>query len=252
MSEVKLSLLENAENFLIHSLSQAITAEKNPQNWKYAILHLVQSIELLLKELLKREHEILIYKNIDNPKETVSLEIAVTRLQNISKLKFNVEDLEKISLASTYRNQIVHYEFSFREKEIKSIFAKLLGFLQSILSSQFKKNIKDVVNVEIWKEAVQIIEYAKELQTRAQERYEKEGIKNEMIMGCRKCHQKSFVFQNGINTCYVCGDSDYIGQCEGCDKYFYLDELQGTHEYDDHQFCSKCLQSTYDYYRHYY
>lgn len=243
MGEVKLTLLENAENFLSHSLSQAIVSEHNPENWKYAILHLVQSIELSLKELLKKEHQILIYKNVDKPKETVSIEYAVARLQNIAKINFKSDDLETISLASNIRNEIVHYEFSFKEEEIKPVYAKLLGFLQSIFNSYFKKNLSTIIDDEIWAEAVKIIEYTNELQKRAEERFQKENIDGYLIMECRRCRQKSFVFQDDINTCYVCGDVDDVSQCDGCEEYFYSDELRGSHEFDDKVYCNDCLQS---------
>ena len=54
MKELKLTLQENSFDFLKQSLSQAVLSEKTPENWKYAILNLVQAIELSLKELLKR------------------------------------------------------------------------------------------------------------------------------------------------------------------------------------------------------
>lgn len=240
MSEIKLTLIENAENFLVHSLSQAIVAEKDSQNWKYAILHLVQSIELSLKELLKKEHRILIYKNVDKPKETVSLEYAVARLQNIAKLNFNPDDLEKITLASNIRNEIVHYEFSFKEEEIKPIYAKLIGFLQYIFNTYFNKNLSAIIDNKIWEEAVKIIEYTNELQKRAEERFKSEGIDEYMIMECRRCHQKSFVFQDGINCCYVCGNIDKVSQCDNCYEYFYLDELTQGRENEEMYLCFKC------------
>jgi hypothetical protein len=242
MAEIKLTLLENAENFLSHSLSEAIVAETSPQNWKYAILHLVQSIELSLKELLKREHAILIYKNVDKPKDTVSLDFAVMRLQNIANYKFKSEDLDTISLASKYRDQIVHHEFSFKEEEIKPIFAKLIGFLQTVFGSYFGKNLSSIINEGIWKEAVKIIEYTTELQKRAEDKFLKEGIEEHLIMDCRKCYQRAFVIQDDINTCYVCGTVDEVSQCDGCEEYFYSDELSGSHEFDDKQYCTDCLE----------
>lgn len=242
MSYIKLTLIENAEDFLKQSLSQAIYSEKNPQNWKYAILYLVQSIELSLKELLRREHEILIYKNIDNPIETVSIDYAVKRLQKISKIKFNQRDLNNINIASKYRNKIVHYGFSFKEKEIKTTYAKLIGFLKSVFYTHFKKNLDIIVGDKIWQEAVQIIEYSNELLKRAKVRFKEENIKIENIILCRLCSQDAFVIQGEINTCYVCGIEDDIGVCDGCDCIFYYDELTPSHEFDDKRYCEDCLQ----------
>ena len=250
MSQLKLTLQENCFSFLNHSLSQAIIAEKSQENWKYAILNLVQAIELALKELLKKEHPILIFKNIDNPTETVSLQFAVARLQKISKIIFDKDDLDTISLASKYRNEIVHYEFSFKIEEIKLIYAKLIGFLQSFTNKYFKKDLNEIVQADLWEEALNIIEYSNELQKRAEERFKEENIDLHYVIECRRCHQFGFVVQDEIDTCYVCGDKDESGKCDNCEEYFYLDELSSLHEHDPYSFCEQCrdaiIQRHYD------
>lgn len=241
-SELKYSLMENSYSFLKHSLSQAIQAEKEPEYWKFALLHLVQAIELVLKELLRKEHPILIYKSIDNPNETVSLKFAASRLQKISKIKFNPEDLNIIEIASNYRNQIVHYSFSFKVAELKSIYAKLIGFLQSFMVKHFKVSLDAIVESDNWDEALFIIEYAKELEKRAEERIKEEGIHEDLIMECSRCYNFTFVFQDEIDTCYACGYKDEVHQCDGCEEFFYVDDLMGRHEFDDNYFCSECRE----------
>lgn len=256
MADIKLSLLENAHNFLNHSLSQAIVAEEYPENWKYAILHLVQAIELSLKELLRREHPVLIYKNIDKPKETVSLNYAAGRLQKICNIKFEKDDMDTLTLASNYRNQIVHYEFSFKQEEIKPIYAKLLGFLQSFNTEHFKANLDDIIEGDVWKEAVNIIEYAEELYKRAEELFESEGIDYSLILECRRCYQHAFVFQDNINKCYVCGYVDEVQSCTSCKNYFYKDQLEPISEDYGELLCEQCLKylsdQAYYYYHEYY
>ena len=150
MSKINFTLLENSYNFLNFSLLQAIEAEVNPEKWKYAILHLVQAIELILKERLKREHPSLIFRDVDKQKETVSLEFAASRLQKISKIEFDKSDLDTIWLATSFRNQIVHFEFSIEIVEIKSVYSKLIGFFQSFLLKEFKISLDTIINKEIW------------------------------------------------------------------------------------------------------
>lgn len=133
--------------------------------------------------------------------------------------------------------------FLLKEEEIKPIYAKLLGFLQNLFITHFNKKLDEIIDYEIWKEAVKIIEYTTELLERAKDRFKKEGIEEYLILECRRCHQKSFVFQDDINTCYVCGDIDEVGKCDGCEDYFYRDELRGSHEFDDNEYCNECLQS---------
>jgi HEPN domain-containing protein len=53
---IRMDLRENAYDFLNESLRAAENAEGRPHAWKFAILHAVQAIELLLKARLQAEH----------------------------------------------------------------------------------------------------------------------------------------------------------------------------------------------------
>jgi len=243
MAEVKLTLLDNAQNFLIHSLIEAVNAEEKPDDWKYAILHLVQAIELYLKELLRREHPSLIYRNIDKPKDTVSLEYATNRLQSISNINFHMDDLDALKIASEYRNQIVHYEFSFNQESVKSTYAKLVGFIKSFLLEHFNQELDELIEKKIWDKIIDIIEYSNELYKRAEKRFKEDNIDETFIMECRRCNQWAFVFQDEINTCYVCGEIDEVAECKGCGEYFYIDELEPLYRESDEYYCRECLRS---------
>ncbi len=244
MPQIALSLIENSHNFLNESLAQAIIAEENPEYWKYAILHLVQAIELSLKERLKLEHPSLIYKNIDAPKETVSLRFAADRLQKIANVKFEKSDLKSIHLATEYRNKIVHYSFSFSIIGIKSIYSNLIGFLQNFSIEHHGKNLSQVVDYKIWDEAVKITDFLHELKKRAEERIKKEKIQSDFLLECKECHQKTFVFQGDIDSCYVCGFEESVIQCVACDEYcFYDDAVWFDTNWSDEVYCPECNES---------
>jgi len=250
MSKINFTLLENSYNFLNYSLNEAIEAESKPEKWKYAILHLVQAIELILKERLRQEHPSLIFRDVDKQKDTVSLEYAASRLQKISKIEFDKNDLDTIWLATSFRNQIVHFEFSIEIVEIKSIYSKLIGFFQSFLLKQFKISLDNIVSEEIWSEAIKIIDYVDELLKRAEERFRDENIEENWVFECPKCHQYSFVIQDEINTCYVCGHIDQMEQCNWCEEYYYIDDMQTLNDYDDKLYCNDCyseMQNRHDY-----
>jgi HEPN domain-containing protein len=70
---LQLNLLDNAQSIIIEALRKVVVAEKDHSEWKFAILHVLQAIELSLKELLRLQHRILIYTNVDKPEHTVSL-----------------------------------------------------------------------------------------------------------------------------------------------------------------------------------
>lgn len=200
MAEIKLSLLENAHCFIVEAVSKAILAQRDSIHWKYAILNLVQAIELSLKELLLRQHPALIYKDIDKPYKTVSLEFAQLRLEKIGGVMFDDADVDLIKKASEYRNQIVHYKFAFKETDLKLVFAKLLGFLQQFHTSHFEQSLNKIIPCREWHEVLVILEWAQELFLRAQVRFNDEQIDSNLIWVCRHCCWESFVVQDGRNN----------------------------------------------------
>jgi hypothetical protein len=129
MRSLKLNLVDNARSFIEEALNKAIQAEDAPHQWKFAIIHLVQGIELSLKELLRIEHPILIYRNIDNPRETVSQKEAIKRLVRLRSFELSEDENNALTMAITLRNNMIHHEYEVKPVEVKAAFSKLLGFL---------------------------------------------------------------------------------------------------------------------------
>ena len=240
MADIKLSLLENAHSFIVEALSKAILAEKDSTQWKYAILNLVQAIELSLKELLRRQHPALIYRDVDKQNETVSLKFARSRLEQIAGITFEQADLNSIQKASDCRNEIVHYQFSFKDTEMKLVFAKLLGFLQHFHLTHFDKPLNKIIPNQLWQEVVGVLDYAKELFEKAHARCKTEKIDPDLIWACRHCCWESFVIQDNINTCYVCGETDTIFECDECRHLLYTDDYTDFQK-DGKRICKRCI-----------
>ncbi|MCD5419709.1 hypothetical protein LRS71_09085 [Rhodococcus pyridinivorans] len=137
---LKLSLLENAYDSFNESLMKAEQAEDVPSNWKYAVLHLVHSIELVLKERLRREHRLFIYSNVDKPNHTVSLEGALTRLQVID-VDLDKRDVVAIDRAIKWRNQIIHYEVDMHVADVRENYLLLFDFLDHFHGNHFDGGI---------------------------------------------------------------------------------------------------------------
>ncbi|WP_409068369.1 hypothetical protein ACFLKB_13040 [Clostridium sp. FAM 1755] len=89
---MRLNLLENA----MDSLSEAIDYYVNGKTYadercyKFCVIMLYHSAELILKEILVREHKTLIYEQIDHYKngkgtKTIGLRVALMRVRNICK-----------------------------------------------------------------------------------------------------------------------------------------------------------------------
>ncbi len=101
---------------------------RNVHDWPFAILHITQSIELMLKHVLKSVHPILIFEDVDNPRKSVSIERALGRLQTAGVLVGEKEKLV-IRKVADYRNLVVHYEFELHRFECKKVYAQLFEFV---------------------------------------------------------------------------------------------------------------------------
>ncbi|MCP4338770.1 MAG: hypothetical protein GY799_07750 [Desulfobulbaceae bacterium] len=96
---MKYNLLDNAYSFINEAILNARKAKRNSRFWSFAILHTIQGLELLLKNVLREEHPILIFENIDNPKNTVSLSKALERLIAIAQVDIDEKEKRTIKRA---------------------------------------------------------------------------------------------------------------------------------------------------------
>lgn len=216
MVDLKMSLHDNSKHFFEESLKNAIDSEKDKTRWKLAILFLVQAIELAFKARLKEDNPIFIYSNIDKPKHTVSLSMALKRLMNISELRISETDIQTIETAIEWRNRVVHFEFEFETILIKSVYSKLLGFYISFNQKYLDEDIYSLLSKELADEAIHIEEYLNELLNRVQQRMRDEKIDENYIIDCPSCVNNTFVTENEINTCYLCGNTEELISCEDC------------------------------------
>lgn len=245
---IKISRLENSHNFVDEALKNAVLAESEPIHWKYAIFSLVQSIELLLKERLRREHKILIFQNIDKPQNTVGLDQAIDRLKKISSIQFSKNDLTAIETAKKWRNLIVHYEFEIEPKELKLVFAKLLGFSMHFNKKEFDLYLDAEVKGKSWDEALKILEYASELYERAKEIIKEEDRSIDLIWDCPSCGYDTFIIEDEINCCYVCGFAEDVIECPDCKNFYFLSETEEYQVGDEsyRRFCRDCFEKRKD------
>jgi hypothetical protein len=237
---IRLTLLENAESFVNEALDKALDADKEPSEWKFAILNLVQAVELVLKEILRREHWTLIFQNVDKRTNTVSLEGALDRLTSIAKVQISDSDVAAVKDAIRLRNQIVHYEVTFEEAQAKLVFVKLLGFVQQCFGRYLGKLLHEVVHKELWEAVIDFFEFSEELSKRAVERLAAEGLAEVIRFECPRCSCDFFVAKNCPGICYVCGYEEYIDQCAMCKGIVFSDS--GSEIHDGVICCNDCLE----------
>jgi hypothetical protein len=162
-THLKLSLKENAYSFLNQSLRHYRKASRNVREWPFALLHITQSLELLLKQLLREIHPRLIYEDVDGRKgdRTVSLEQALVRLEAFG-VSFEEKERVNIRKASDYRNRVVHHEVELNRFEWKNLYAQLFEFVHFFHHKRLKSEIHTEIAEENWPVEARLMRYFRE------------------------------------------------------------------------------------------
>lgn len=159
----KLSLLDNAYDYLHNSLYyyHLSIGEDYPEDykrfWRFSLTNIVQCIELIFKEVLRREHEIFIYENIDKPKHTVSINTAIQRLKRLTKMNITEEEESVLKKAIDFRNVVTHYSIDVDVDEFKRIYEVIFEFLYTFHSKAFNFELHEIIHQDYWEEESSLI-----------------------------------------------------------------------------------------------
>lgn len=217
MTKLILSLRQNAESFLAEAISKAAIAEqKDPYAWKFAIFSLVQSIELTLKERLQKEHPLLVYADIDNPKLSVSLDKALSRLTNINPENLTADDIRNIRIAAAIRNSIAHHAVDVSIEQLRVVFANLFAFLVDFSRRQLNIEVSHALPAQLWSQAIAVENYGAVLYKRAVQHLKDDNIDNRHLISCIKCWHDTYANTPKIGRCYLCGFSERTTVCQEC------------------------------------
>jgi rubrerythrin len=258
---LKLSLLENSHAFLEEAVAKAVAAESDTRQWQFAILNLVQSLELSLKAALNVIHPVLVYENIDHAKNTVGPILALERLGNpkIGRFTFAEEDRQRIKYAVKVRNQMTHSDFELTSEYAASKFFEIFAFVSEFQRRHLATKVSDILPAYEFETLIRIRKLRTELILRAEARIAEEGIDSDFVFSCPNCDADTFVIEDGVDTCYVCSHSEPIVQCPHCWQFNFESDLQSffdeldtgyeegqtviynSYEYSDYTACPDCL-----------
>jgi HEPN domain-containing protein len=155
-----MSLLDNAYDFLNEALRSAERAGQDLKAWKFAVLHMVQAIELLLKARLQAEHPVLIYEDVDRRAKTVSLARAVERVTGAARIELTSREQRSILKAQRWRDGIVHYEFEMSRYEVESVFVQLFEFLERFHNEHTNfGELHSKIDESLWAKEAELIEF---------------------------------------------------------------------------------------------
>ena len=223
---MELNIIENA----LDSLSEAICYYESGKKYgdsgryKFCILLLSHSAELLLKQVLYEQHEAFIYENIDDIKigskepYTIGFRLALKRVKNICGLNMGMyySYLEKLA---EVRNEIQHYKFSISEEKCLSIVTPAFSAIEYIMHDILGRKFDDFSQV-ITFEQIEILRKDKKAFERRKADISKEikqnGIKrvsfeyrNEkyIYIPCPKCSERYLVNKDGSIICKLCNQN---------------------------------------------
>ncbi|NFI54971.1 hypothetical protein FDA48_00980 [Clostridium botulinum] len=218
------NMLENA----MDSLNESIDYYKNGKKYndercfKFCILLLSHSAELILKEILYTQHEILIYENIDRVKnvndKTVGFKLALDRIKNICKIDLGRYNSYLIEL-SEERNRIQHYMFSISLERCTKIITSSFSAIEYIVHDVLNKTFDDFNDIINWEQIEFLHEdedmYKKRKKDIAEDISEHnlkkvgvEYIKDKFIYTpCPNCVEQTLISEDSVIACKFCGKS---------------------------------------------
>lgn len=224
----KLSLVSNSHSFMTEAVKKAISARSDVSQWPFAILHLVQAVELSLKELLRRQHPVLIYENIDTPRNTVSLVQAIARIENPAIVGITIpeDEKKKIEIARRLRNQITHFEFEINEAHAMGKFSEIFAFLVYFQGRHLKLEVENILPQGLLESVMEIEKCFAELKFKAFQRIQDDGISAEWIWACPNCGEHTFVVEDDRNVCFLCRQSAEVSECSQCGTSWLTEDMQ--------------------------
>ncbi|TFV96754.1 hypothetical protein [Orlajensenia leifsoniae] len=155
---LRLSLIENAYDSFAESLAYVERAREDPTRWKFAVLNLVHAVELVLKQRLVQEHDLLIWQDVDRPgKLTVGLEKAIQRLST-ARVSMDDADVQAIQTAIKWRNNITHYEVDLIAEEVRENYLLIFEFLDKFHDAHFSGSLSDHIPDEHVQTAMDLAE----------------------------------------------------------------------------------------------
>lgn len=145
------ALLESAYDFVEHSLEEAEQAkETEPRRWKFAIIDITTAVELFVKERLRREHEILIFSNIENGTgHTVSLDAALKRLR-ACRVDIEPEDDKRLKRARDIRNSIIHFSTQATPEQLRAAYVDLFEFAHAFHLREMGAELHERIGSDYW------------------------------------------------------------------------------------------------------
>ena len=231
MPKLKLDLIKNSISYFREAVSYAQRDELDETRWKFAIINVVQAMELAFKEKLRRIHPALIYSSVDERTDTVSLKKALKRLVDpgIGGLVIAEKDPRKIETAVVLRNELTHFECEHEHEHMEAKFADIFSFMIFFYREHLGLKTEEFIGYDEHQRIIGLVKARAELRTRAQLYIKAERFIDVWI--CPSCDESTFVAQN--EECCFCHHTEEVLECASCGQETLASDVIDTSNYLD-------------------
>jgi len=239
-AEFKLSLLDNGVDFIREGIEALYGVENPPpRTYKYAILHVFSGTLLVLKERLRKEHDILIFKDVSRGKGpgsyTVDFEGVLSRLATAAGVTLDDSDRKLLSLIRAKRNELEHFEADLKIAEVNALIGKLVEFLERFMDEELNYKLIEKLSLNAQREVRELSGIAARARQRQADEWQRKvaAFENEIEerleeilssgrrfldeLPCPKCREQHVVeVEDDLAFCTACRTVHRLGACNRC------------------------------------
>jgi hypothetical protein len=227
---IHLSILDNSHAFFIEAIEKVVIAQEETRNWQFAVLHLIQSLELTLKEALRKIHPVFIYDDIEKRTNTITISKALSRIQDpaIGNIQFTEHQKSGIKSAIHIRNAFVHSELHLTPQHAEANFFIVFELLVEIQKTILGYDIREIVPDELLAKIIEIEQTKKLLVKQANDIIDKIPANSIRIWDCPECLANTFFayIDEKEGNCLTCRISTTLIRCDYCKLPYFEDELE--------------------------
>ena len=137
---LKLNLFENGVDFIRSAIEDYFLKDTaKPAAFKYAVLHMYAGVLLLLKERIRREAPLLVFKA---NKKTLNFSEVQSMLPSAG-VTLKAIDLKMLKKFQERRNVLEHYECNLDLETTKALLGQLAAFTYFFLRDQLSEDLED-------------------------------------------------------------------------------------------------------------
>ena len=248
---MNITLIENALDFILSAVEWA--QEDDSRSLKYAVLHLSDGVELILKEKLRREHWSLLFADVDKANEnafktgdfkSVDFDDCMGRIQGISRLDLR-SHIDLLRLLRRHRNRLQHFEYNGSKDEVISLLVKTWAFVLDFLYDHLPDVVSD--QSEIIERIIALMvdnqNFVKERAAQVLMAVEEFENSYNAVLECPRCFEPALLIPGGENPhCIFCRYSASPEDAveDWCAEFFGVQDPKERYTNPDIFNCPEC------------